>query len=144
MKKFIIILLSILSASLPLTAQSLEELLQQLDETISQADKYVSEKEVRIKTIENPLRSRGISAEQRYSIYKQLYEEYMTYNFAKASEALEGQEAAARELGDRNLINEVLISRAMVNATGGMYLEASNILQSQIDTTILSDEQKLR
>ncbi|MBQ8069259.1 MAG: hypothetical protein IJ202_00215 [Bacteroidales bacterium] len=144
MKQFIIILLSILSASLPLTAQSLEELLQQLDETISQADKYVSEKEVRIKTIENPLRSRGISAEQRYSIYKQLYEEYMTYNFAKASEALEGQEAAARELGDRNLINEVLISRAMVNATGGMYLEASNILQSQIDTTILSDEQKLR
>ena len=145
MKKIISILLLCLSAgSVFSSAQSLEELLVQLDQTISMADKYVAEKEVRIKTIENPLHSRGISAEQRYLTYKQLYEEYMTYNFAKASEALEGQEEAAKELGDRSLINEVLISRAMVNATGGMYLEASNILQNQIDTTILTDEQKLR
>ncbi len=124
-----------------LQAQSLEDFLQQLDAAIADADRYVAEKEVRIKTIENSLQSRGISAEQRYFIYGQLYEEYVTYNFAKASEALENQEAAARELGDRTKLNEVLLSRAMVNATGGMYLEASNILQNQIDTTILTESQ---
>ena len=140
-------LLAILSLSLIAVfsfAQPMEDLLVLLDGTIADSDKYRAEKEVRIKTIENPLHSRGISAEQRYAIYGQLYEEYLTYKFAKASEALDNQETAAREIGDKRLLNEVLISRAMINATGGRYLEASNILQTQIDTTILTDEQKIR
>lgn len=131
-----------LLASLTASAQSVEALLVQLDETLAQADKYVAEKEVRIKTIENTLRSPGLTAAQRFSTYGQLYDEYLSYNFDKASEALEQQEEAARELGDRTRINEVLLSRAMVNAIGGLYLEASNILESQIDTTILTDTQK--
>ena len=140
-------LLAILSLSLIAVfsfAQPMEDLLVLLDGTIADSDKYRAKKEVRIKTIENPLHSRGISAEQRYAIYGQLYEEYLTYKFAKASEALDNQETAAREIGDKRLLNEVLISRAMINATGGRYLEASNILQTQIDTTILTDEQKIR
>lgn len=143
MRRFLAILLSVLLA-VPVFAQSMEELLVILDGTIAHADRYQAEKEVRIKTIENQLHSRGIGAEQRFAIYGQLYDEYLTYNFAKASEALDNQETAAIELGDRVLLNEVLLSRAMINATGGRYLEASNILQSQIDTTILTDDQKIR
>lgn len=143
MRRFLAILLSVLLA-VPVFAQSMEELLVILDGTIAHADRYQAEKEVRIKTIENQLHSRGIGAEQRFAIYGQLYDEYLTYNFAKASEALGNQETAAIELGDRVLLNEVLLSRAMINATGGRYLEASNILQSQIDTTILTDDQKIR
>lgn len=143
MRRFLAILLSVLLA-VPVFAQSMEELLIILDGTIAHADRYQAEKEVRIKTIENQLHSRGIGAEQRFAIYGQLYDEYLTYNFAKASEALGNQETAAIELGDRVLLNEVLLSRAMINATGGRYLEASNILQSQIDTTILTDDQKIR
>lgn len=143
MRRFLAILLSVLPA-VPVFAQSMEELLVILDGTIAHADRYQAEKEVRIKTIENQLHSRGIGAEQRFAIYGQLYDEYLTYNFAKASEALDNQETAAIELGDRVLLNEVLLSRAMINATGGRYLEASNILHSQIDTTILTDDQKIR
>ncbi len=140
--RFRLLSLLALLASLTASAQSVEALLVQLDETLAQADKYVAEKEVRIKTIENTLRSPGLTAAQRFSTYGQLYDEYLSYNFDKASEALEQQEEAARELGDRTRINEVLLSRAMVNAIGGLYLEASNILESQIDTTILTDTQK--
>ena len=140
--RFRLLSLLALLASLTASAHSVEALLVQLDETLAQADKYVAEKEVRIKTIENTLRSPGLTAAQRFSTYGQLYDEYLSYNFDKASEALEQQEEAARELGDRTRINEVLLSRAMVNAIGGLYLEASNILESQIDTTILTDTQK--
>ena len=144
MKRLLPALLLLFMAARISVAQPMEELLLRLDETIASADRYQTEKEVRIKTIENPLHSRGISAEQRYSIYGQLYEEYLTYNFAKASEALANQEQAAAELGDKGLMNEVLISRAMLDAIGGLYLEASNILLDRIDTTILTDAQKIK
>lgn len=144
MKRLLPALLLLFMAARISVAQPMEELLLRLDETIASADRYQTEKEVRIKTIENPLHSRGISAEQRYSIYGQLYEEYLTYNFAKASEALGNQEQAAAELGDKGLMNEVLISRAMLDAIGGLYLEASNILLDRIDTTILTDAQKIK
>lgn len=142
MKRWFLCILA-LCAGLTVRAQRLEELLPQLDEALAQADKYVAEKEVRIKTLENPVHSRGVSAEQRFTSYGQLYGEYLTYNFDKAAQALDEQETAARELGDRVLINEVLLNRAMINAIGGMYLEASNILENQIDTTILTDNQRL-
>ena len=144
MKRLLPALLLLFMAARISVAQPMEELLLRLDETIASADRYQTEKEVRIKTIENPLHSRGISAEQRYAIYGQLYEEYLTYNFAKASEALGNQEQAAAELGDKGLMNEVLISRAMLDAIGGLYLEASNILLDRIDTTILTDAQKIK
>ena len=144
MKRLLPALLLLFMAARISVAQPMEELLLRLDETIASADRYQTEKEVRIKTIENPLHSRGISAEQRYAIYGQLYEEYLTYNFAKASEALGNQEQAAAELGDKGLMNEVLISRAMLDAIGGLYLEASNILLDRIDATILTDAQKIK
>lgn len=140
--KRILLLLAAFGAALSVRAQSLDELLLQLDATLSQADRYAAEKEVRIKTIENNIHSRGVSAEQRFQIYGQLYQEYLTYNFDQASAALDSQEEAAYELGNRALINEVLLSRAMLNATGGLYLEASQLLQ-QIDTTLFSPDQQL-
>lgn len=140
--KRILLLLAAFGAALSVRAQSLDELLLQLDATLSQADRYAAEKEVRIKTIENNIHSRGVSAEQRFQIYGQLYREYLTYNFDQASAALDSQEEAAFELGNRAMINEVLLSRAMINATGGLYLEASQLLQ-QIDTTIFTPEQQL-
>ena len=42
------------------SAQTQKELLDELDRTIEEAESYVSAKEVRIKTIENTLHSRGV------------------------------------------------------------------------------------
>ena len=61
MKRWFLCILA-LCAGLTVRAQRLEELLPQLDEALAQADKYVAEKEVRIKTLENPVHSRGVSA----------------------------------------------------------------------------------
>ena len=49
-------------------AQTQKELLDELDKTIEEAESYVSAKEVRIKTIENTLHSRGVSSERQYRI----------------------------------------------------------------------------
>ena len=137
------LLLPALCAALSVRAQRTDELLLQLDTALSQAERFSAEKEVRIKTVENLLRSRSVTAEQRFQTYGQLYREYLTYNFDKASDALDGQEEAALELGDPARLNEVLLSRAMMNTVGGMYMEANQILQEQVDTTILSPAQQL-
>lgn len=63
------------------SAQTQKELLDELDRTIEEAESYVSAKELRIKTIENTLHSRGVSPERQYRIYGELFDEYHYQNF---------------------------------------------------------------
>ena len=60
------------------SAQTQKELLDELDRTIEEAESYVSAKELRIKTIENTLHSRGVSPERQYRIYGELLTVYGT------------------------------------------------------------------
>lgn len=118
------------------------EALAELDTYLEKSDEYCIEKELKIKTIENLLHSRGVSTSQQYNILGQLYEEYKSYNFDKAEEILTRQEAIARQMGNKSMIQNVILDKAMLYTTSALFLEANQLLQL-IDTTSLDDSQKL-
>ena len=119
-----------------------QELLDELDKTIEEAESYVSAKEVRIKTIENTLHSRGVSHERQYKIYGELFDEYQPFNYGKAVETLEKQKEIALLLGDKSKLNDVRLKEAMLNTAAGEFLEARNDL-ARMDTTIFTKEQEI-
>ncbi len=123
-------------------AQTQKELLDELDKTIEEAGYYVSAKEVRIKTIENTLHSRGVSPERQYKIYGELFDEYQPFNYGKAAGTLEKQKEIALLLCDKSKLNDVHLKEAMLNTAAGEFLEARNDL-SQVDTTIFTKEQEI-
>lgn len=110
------------------SAQTQKELLDELDRTIEEAESYVSAKEVRIKTIENTLHSRGVSPERQYRIYGELFDEYQPFNYGKAVETLDKQMEIAMLLGDKSKLNDVYLKEAMLNTAAGEFLEARNDL----------------
>ena len=124
------------------SAQTQKELLDELDRTIEEAESYVSAKELRIKTIENTLHSRGVSPERQYRIYGELFDEYQPFNYGKAVETLDKQMEIAMLLGDKSKLNDVYLKEAMLNTAAGEFLEARNDL-ARVDTTIFTKEQEI-
>lgn len=115
---------------------------ERLDSELARMEEYVNEKEARIVTIEGLLASDDLSPEQKYGLYGQLYQECVAYQFDKAKEILESQEAIAAELEDRSLMNSAVIEKAMLFTTAGMFLEAQELF-IQLDTTTFNYQQKI-
>lgn len=116
--------------------------LERLDSELARMEEYVNEKEAKISTIEGLLASDALSLEQKYGLYGQLYQECVAYQFDKAKEILESQEAIAAELEDRSLMNSAVVEKAMLFTTAGMFLEAQEFFQ-QLDTTTFNYQQKI-
>lgn len=119
-------------------AQTQKELLDELDRTIEEAESYVSAKEVRIKTIENTLHSRGVSPERQYRIYGELFDEYQPFNYGKAVETLDKQMEIAMLLGDKSKLNDVYLKEAMLNS------DFDRCLQPDVDNLIFRNQPLLR
>ena len=115
---------------------------ERLDSELASMEEYVKEKEAKISTIEGLLASDDLSPEQKYGLYGQLYQECVAYQFDKAKEILESQEAIAAELEDRSLMNSAVVEKAMLFTTAGMFLEAQELFQ-QLDTTTFNYQQKI-
>ncbi len=122
-------------------AQNIEEELYKLDHALDLAEEYVSNHQVRLLTIENMLHSRGVSLEQQYNIYGQLYDAYVAFQFDKAMSTLDRQLEIARQMDDRSKIADVLLDKAMLYTSSGMFFEANVVLTKDIDTTALSRPQ---
>ncbi len=86
MKKTLAAAIGIMAAAGVACAQTQKELLDELDRTIEEAETYVTAKELRIKTIENSLHSRGVSPERQYLIYGELFDEYQPFNYGETAE----------------------------------------------------------
>lgn len=128
----------------PCTARSSSDIdseIDKLDRALDMAEEYVSTHNVKVMTIENMLHSRGVSLEQQYEIYGQLYDEYVSFQFDKAMEVLDRQMDLAEELGDPRKIADVTLNKALLYTTSGMFFEASVLLSSSIDTTALTRPQ---
>lgn len=121
--------------------RGIDEEIDKLDRALDMADEYVSTHDVKVMTIENMLHSRGVSLEQQYEIYGQLYDEYESFQFDKALEMLDRQAELAEKLDDPRKIADVALNRAMLYTTSGMFFEANILLSSSIDTTVLTRPQ---
>ena len=116
--------------------------LERLDSELAKMEEYVKAKEAKISTIEGLLNSDDLSLEQKYSLYDQLYLECVAYQFDRAKEVLESQEAIAAELGDVSLMNSAVVEKAMLFTTAGMFLEAQSLFE-RLDTTTFNYQQKI-
>lgn len=134
----------ILSPCAAQAARGIDEEIDKLDRALDMADEYVATHNVKVMTIENMLHSRGVSLEQQYEIYGQLYDEYVAFQFDKAMEMLDRQADLANELNDRRKIADVMLNRAMLYTTSGMFFEANILLSSTIDTTVLTRPQLIK
>ena len=149
MKPARLILSVLFSAAAALPARALpvstllDEELVQLDRMLDRADQFIAKHEVRVMTIENMLQSRGVSLEQQYEIYDQLYKEYVAFQFNKATEMLDKRMELAVRLGDRRRRTDVLLDRALLYTTSGMFLEANVVLNSSLDTLHLTPAQRI-
>jgi len=146
MKRIFLLLSIVFLAAEPCPAATLpevEETIRELDRLLDRADQYTAKHDVRVVTIENMLQSRGVSLEQQYDTYGQLYDEFAAFQFNKAMEMLDKQMEIACRLGDRSRQTDVLLDRAMLYTTSGTFLEASVLLNSTIDTLSLTPAQRI-
>ncbi len=117
--------------------------IKRLDEALEAADDYVAKRKLRLMTLENMLNSRGVSLEQQFNIYGQLYDEYVTYQFDTAMSVLDERMALAKRMDDCGHVADVTLQRAMLFTTSGMFLEASALLSSGLDTLSLDRTQRI-
>lgn len=149
MKPVRLIFSALFSAILAFPAQAisapmlLNEELDRLDRMLERADQFIAKHEMRVMTIENMLQSRGVALEQQYEIYDQLYDEYVAFQLNKAMEMLDKRMELASRLGDRQRQTDVMLDRAMLYTTSGMFLEANVVLHSALDTLNLTPAQRI-
>ena len=144
MKRFLIIFSIIALASCtPYHESAYESELRRIDEQLERSDEYFHLKQQKISTIENMLHSRGVTPLQQYHIYGQLFLEYQPFQFDKAKEMLEHQLEIADQLGDRSLVNDALLNKALIFAMAGFYQEADDVF-SMIDFSSLDAGQRVQ
>ena len=108
-----------------------------LEHELSERAGYDALKRVRIDSLLREL----YLTEQPYSICRQLYEEYRSYNYDTALIYADKMEAEAQRMGDTSLIMQATISRAFVYLSGGLFHEAYTILSTaQESTARMSDD----
>lgn len=126
-------------SSAKLTAQ--DAILKELDQMLATADNFVNVREAHIANIESMLNTQGITPMQRYNIYKNLYNEYRAFQFDHAMEMLDNRYELSQAMGNRSLMADDQIERALLYASSGMFFEAGKVLDHEIDTLHLSREQ---
>lgn len=138
-------LLLLVTASLYPVVSSAQDntILEELDRTLDAAEQFVSARQSNIYNIEKMLEAEGLTLQQRYDVYKSLYEQYLSFQFDKAMEMLDRRYELSNQMRNKKLIIDDQIDRAMLYATSGMYYEAGEMLNNEIDTLHLEASQRI-
>lgn len=141
--KLIIItmLLTLSSVFTAATSSAQSDILADLDRTLDSSQSFVDTHSLNIKGIEDMLLQSDLSLTQRYNICDRLYDEYFAFQFDKAMAMLDERYRLAKAMNNHNLVADVHIDRAMLYTISGMYFEASDILEGDIDTLMLNSKQ---
>ena len=141
--KLIIItmLLALSSVFTAATSSAQSDILADLDRTLDSSQSFVDAHSLNIKGIEDMLLQSDLSLTQRYNICDRLYDEYFAFQFDKAMAMLDERYRLAKAMNNHNLVADVHIDRAMLYTISGMYFEASDILEDDIDTLMLNSKQ---
>lgn len=149
MKRLILVFAAaVLCGATRLGAYDMKDDLHRLDAALQMSDEYDAHKRELISSLEEMIASDRIDDSQRKNLMYLLYEEYNTYSFPMASAALDRLQSVTtnREIsiGGGRLINDINISRAKLLSAAGMFLEAQEVIENQIDTLSLTNDQKQR
>lgn len=144
--KTLFCLLCSLGWAATLSAYDLEGELQALDNALKRSSDYESKKIELISSLEGMASSPNIDALQRVNLLSMLYEEYFTYSFPRANSTLDRMQHLLKDrnmaIGRGNLINDLKISRIKLLSAAGLFREAQEIMENQMNPEELSPEQR--
>lgn len=136
-----IILSLLLTFGIVTTASAQRDILADLDRALDSSQNFVDAHSLHIKGVEDMLLESNLSLNQRYNICDKLYNEYFAFQFDKAMAMLDERYRLAAAMSSHNLMADVFIDRAMLYTISGMYFEASDVLENDIDTLRLDGKQ---
>ncbi len=140
MKRISIFLLFVLLSSGTVFSENssrLNELLNELDKHLELRSTYEQNRIQRINALKSVIANRNLAPEQRYSFYVQLIDEYKAYNFDSTMHYIMESASLAKQLKNKRYIDEAAIRRGLIFSTSGNFLEANDILYSEIDSVTL-------
>lgn len=137
----IAMLLTLGSVFTATTSSAQEDILAYLDRALDSSQSFVDTHRSDIKVIEDQLLNNNLSHTQRYNICERLYNEYFAFQLDKAMVMLDERHRLATTMSNRSLMADVQIDRAMLYTISGMYFEASDVLENDIDTLMLNSKQ---
>jgi len=105
-----------------------KELLEELDHKVTERKYYMDIKEKRIDSL-RILLTPQLSAEERYFINNQIYNEYNTYRCDSAMRYVFYNKKLAEELNIQKYKDEATINMSMLLSTTGLYLESIDNLK---------------
>ncbi len=132
------LLISIIATLSALLSFADDKMISRLDEAISHRSHFISIKQHRIDSLRQIL-SNEMTDARRQSIYNQMFQEYLTFNFDSAMIYVDRAEKIAAGSGDYNVESQIKIHRALSLATSGHFSHAVAILD-RIDSGLLSDK----
>ena len=126
------------------STESLPVLLDMLDNDLDNSETYEKVRLARISAIRSMDDDAGYPDGMRYNQNMMLYREYFPYQFDSAFHYINENISLSRQMQSKNHLAESTVELAMLFTVAGMYLEAKEILASQIDTVSLSKSQLVR
>ncbi|MFR9548752.1 MAG: DUF6377 domain-containing protein, partial [Rikenellaceae bacterium] len=114
--------------------------LQELDAILEVRDVFIKQKEERVDALKRLLQSDGLHDDYIYNINNQIVDEYRTYQFDSTIYYLNKNIDLAQEMCSDGRSYDSYLRLAYIYTTSGVYLEASDILESKIDTALLSKD----
>lgn len=136
--------LILLSVSSYTSANIIDRELQTLDNALVDANTYIEQHLAKIEHLNELLQMRNISAEYKYEIYNQLYQEYEVFQFNKALEMLNKRYDIAIEMKDKSKQIDTELDKAQLYTISGLFTEVDNIFSSKIDTLALTPSQQAK
>ncbi|MFR9585841.1 MAG: DUF6377 domain-containing protein [Rikenellaceae bacterium] len=134
------IILSISGLFANVDAKKIEGKLQELDAILEVRDVFIKQKEERVDALKRLLQSDGLHDDYIYNINNQIVDEYRTYQFDSTIYYLNKNIDLAQEMCSDGRSYDSYLRLAYIYTTSGVYLEASDILESKIDTALLSKD----
>ena len=116
-------------------------LMDELDGYLALREAYAAKKQNQLDVYRN-LAQATTDPARRYELEMLLAQEYFAFNFDSTQHYVKHCQTLARGMEDEELFNQASIMLGHLYDKAGNYLEATQILYSQIDTNALSEELK--
>ena len=117
------------------------QLMDELDGYLALREAYAAKKQNQLDVYRNLAKATTDPA-RRYELEMLLAQEYFAFNFDSTQHYVKHCQTLARQIGDEERLNQASIMLGHLYDKAGNYLEATQILYSQIDTSTLSEELK--
>lgn len=140
MNRFLSLILFFTSVVAIAATPPCDSLLDELDTTIANSSEYEKEKRLHIDIIKNELNKSSLSDDERYGIYRRLYNEYESYICDSARYYINLCLTLGRQANKQNWINYSQIKKARILSRSGLFTESIDQIRA-IDRTSLSKEQ---